>query len=95
MGNTNIGFRNTQKVVKGNKDPSDGNYKKDQTGIEFFFPFFSAKFPVGPIFPILWHLRMCHANVFFLPIEMKKNRLVLVLVLNLMHSIVFLFSFCG
>ena len=56
MGNTDIGFRNTQKVDKGDKDPSDWNYKKDHTRIEFFFPFSSATFPVGPIFPILWLL---------------------------------------
>ena len=42
MDNTDMRIRNTQKVVKGNKDLSDWNYKKDQTGIEFFFPYFVA-----------------------------------------------------
>ena len=51
MGNTDTGFRNTQKVVKGNKDPSDWDYKKDQPGIEFFFPFIFCKISSGSHFP--------------------------------------------
>ena len=50
---------------------------------------------MGSLFPYFLVVRKCHANVFVLPIEVEKNRLVLDLVLNLIHGIVFLFSFFG